>query len=130
MPSYNTRQRELLADYLSKHTDEKITARQIEDALHDDKISISAIYRNLAILEKDGQVKRCVGDGSREVYFQYIASNLCKNSIHLACRVCGKYFHLEQNCMNTLMKDVKHSNGFSIDTADSVLYGVCRDCGR
>lgn len=92
MPSYNTRQRELLADYLSKHTDEKITARQIEDALHDDKISISAIYRNLAILEKDGQVKRCVGDGSREVYFQYIASNLCKTVFTLHVAYVGNIF--------------------------------------
>ena len=48
MSSYSTRQREALLAYLSRHPDELLSARQIADALADEKISLSAVYRNLA----------------------------------------------------------------------------------
>ena len=51
MARYLTRQRKQLLEYLSKHTDEQMTARQIADALTAESISISAVYRNLSALE-------------------------------------------------------------------------------
>ena len=51
MAKYLTRQRKRLLEYLSEHTDEQMTARQIADALTADNISISAVYRNLSALE-------------------------------------------------------------------------------
>ena len=53
MHSYSTRQRKVLLSYLSQHPDELLSARQIEDALADKKISLSAVYRNLAQLETE-----------------------------------------------------------------------------
>ena len=53
MPSYSTRQRKVLLAYLSQHPDELLSARQIADALADEKISLSAVYRNLAQLEAE-----------------------------------------------------------------------------
>ena len=53
MYSYSTRQRKVLLAYLSQHPDELLSARQIEDALADKKISLSAVYRNLAQLETE-----------------------------------------------------------------------------
>ena len=54
MARYLTRQRKQLLEYLSEHTDEQMTARQIADALTAESISISAVYRNLSALEEDG----------------------------------------------------------------------------
>lgn len=54
MAKYLTRQRRQLLDYLSWHTDEQMTARQIADALTQENISLSAVYRNLSDLEADG----------------------------------------------------------------------------
>ena len=67
-----------------------MTARQIADALAADNISISAVYRNLSALEEEGLLKRSVREGTREVFYQYIAAEECKDSLHLSCRVCGK----------------------------------------
>lgn len=53
MSSYSTRQRKALLAYLSRHPDELLSARQIADALADEKISLSAVYRNLAQLEAE-----------------------------------------------------------------------------
>ena len=60
MHSYSTRQRKVLLSYLSQHPDELLSARQIEDALADKKISLSAVYRNLAQghLEAESRVIR------------------------------------------------------------------------
>ena len=58
MSSYSTQQRKALLAYLSRHPDELLSARQIADALADEKISLSAVYRNLAQLETEEKVRR------------------------------------------------------------------------
>ena len=60
MAKYLTRQRKRLLEYLSEHTDEQMSARQIADALAADEISVSAVYRNLSALEEEGLLKRSV----------------------------------------------------------------------
>ena len=72
MARYLTRQRKQLLKYLSEHTDEQMTARQIADALTAESISISAVYRNLSALEEEGILKRSIRENTREVYYQYI----------------------------------------------------------
>lgn len=130
MPKYNTRQRELLIAYLSEHADEKISVPQIEAALKDSKISLSAIYRNLSALEKAGKLKKYIGNSAREVSYQYIDSESCRDSIHLACRICGNYFHMNAEDTAALIQSVREKNGFRIDKTDSVLYGVCENCSK
>ena len=77
MARYLTRQRKQLLKYLSEHTDEQMTARQIADALTAESISISAVYRNLSALEEEGILKRSIRENTREVYYQYIAAEGC-----------------------------------------------------
>ena len=81
MAKYLTRQRKRLLEYLSAHTDEQISARQIAEDLAADQISISAVYRNISALEEEGLLKRSVREGTREVFYQYIASEECKDSL-------------------------------------------------
>lgn len=65
MSSYSTQQRKALLAYLSRHPDELLSARQIADALADEKISLSAVYRNLAQLEAEEKVRRSSKSGTR-----------------------------------------------------------------
>ena len=126
MVRYLTRQRKQLLKYLSEHTDEQMTARQIADALTAESISISAVYRNLSALEEEGILKRSIRENTREVYYQYIAAEGCKDSLHLSCRVCGKSIHLGEKETEQLL----HSTGFQIDKTETILYGVCADCRK
>ena len=130
MAKYITKQREILLSFLSAHTDEQMTARQIADALPQDSISLSAVYRNLSDLEKEGLLKRSVHEGSREVYFQYIASEKCKESMHLSCRVCGKSIHMSDSDAEQLLFNTLKNTGFQIVKSETVLYGVCADCRK
>ena len=115
MAKYVTKQRRQLLDYLSRHTDEQMTARQIADALTQENISLSAVYRNLSDLEADGLLKRSVREGTRDVFYQYIAAEECKDSLHLSCRVCGKSIHLGDAEAERLLYCTLKSTGFQID---------------
>lgn len=130
MAKYLTRQRKHLLEYLSKHTDEQISARQIAEDLAADQISISAVYRNISALEEEGLLKRSVREGTREVFYQYIASEECKDSLHLACRICGKSIHLGQQEATQLIRGTLESTGFQIDKSETILYGICADCRK
>ena len=130
MAKYQTRQRKRLLEYLSAHTDEQMTARQIADALAADNISISAVYRNLSDLEADGLLKRSVREGTRDVFYQYIAAEECKDSLHLSCRMCGKSIHLGDEEAERLLDSTLKSTGFQIDKTETILYGVCADCRK
>ena len=130
MAKYVTKQRRQLLDYLSRHTDEQMTARQIADALTQENISLSAVYRNLSDLEADGLLKRSVREGTRDVFYQYIAAEECKDSLHLSCRVCGKSIHLGDTEAERLLDSTLKSTGFQIDKSETILYGVCADCRK
>ena len=130
MAKYVTKQRRQLLDYLSRHTDEQMTARQIADALTQENISLSAVYRNLSDLEADGLLKRSVREGTRDVFYQYIAAEECKDSLHLSCRVCGKSIHLDDAEAERLLDSTLKSTGFQIDKSETILYGVCADCRK
>lgn len=127
---YSTKQRELLIKYLSLHTDEQISVCQIANDLQNQKISLSAVYRNLSDFEKEGMVKRCIKENSKEVNYQYIASDECKNIIHLTCRICGKSYHMDSNDAEILLLSVKLNNGFTIDKLASSLIGICQNCSE
>ncbi len=128
MAKYLTRQRRQLLEYLSKHTDEQMTARQIAEALETNQISLSAVYRNLSFLEEEGLLKRTVREGTREAFYQYIAAEECRDRLHLSCRVCGKCIHLGEKEAHQLLCNTLESTGFQIDKSETILYGVCVDC--
>ena len=111
MHSYNTRQRKVLLAYLSQHPDELLSARQIADALADKKISLSAVYRNLA-----------------QFYYQYLDAESCKGALHMSCIKCGKTFHMADGNAALLEKHLAQSEQFMLDTTDTILYGTCSDC--
>ena len=108
MSKYMTRQRKILLDFLSKHTDETLSARQIADALSKDDISTSAVYRNL----------------------RYVGAEECKNSLHLSCKICGRSIHMDDADAEQLIKNVSKHKGFTIEKSETVLYGICEDCSK
>ena len=123
MASYATEQRKLLMLFLQCHPDECFSAAEIADALSDASVSLSAVYRNLTYLEKQGLINRRVKEGRRESLYQFVASPSCRNCLHLSCVKCGSIHHVQAESFAPLMQ-----NGFTLDCQKTVLYGVCRDC--
>lgn len=128
MAKYSTKQRQLLVDYLSKHRDENLSAAQISEALSD-KISKSAVYRNLSAMENEGKIRRVINN-TREVVYQYTDSEQCKKCLHLTCKDCGRTSHMDIELADTLIGRVLDRESFLIDKKETVLYGLCDDCRK
>lgn len=123
-----TKQRKALLAFLGSHADEELSARAIEDALQSEGISISAVYRNLADLEQEGKVRRLSKSGSREVFYLYTDGDACRDCLHLSCEKCGKTYHMSVPGAATLIENLQKSDAFTVDKANTVLYGICKDC--
>lgn len=128
MAAYKTEQRGQLMDFLQRNPDRQFSAQQIAESLPAPKISLSAIYRNLTALEGAGFINRFTKEGSREIYYQYIQSEHCRDCIHLICMKCGKTIHMEPEITDRLLADTFETNGFQINRQKTVLYGVCSSC--
>ena len=130
MAKYLTKQRKLLLDFLTEHTDETLSAGQIADALSGKEISTSAIYRNLAALEQEGRLKRSARPGTQEAYYRFTDDKECQGHLHLSCLRCGKTVHVEEAETDALTHQLAKSEGFALDREDTVLYGICADCQK
>ncbi len=130
LAKYMTKQRKLLMDYLSEHTDETLSAGQIAEALSKKGISTSAIYRNLTVLEQEGKVRRSVKPGSQEAFYRYADDEHCQGHMHLSCLRCGRTVHVEEKETDALANRLAKNEGFALDRTDTVLYGICADCQK
>ena len=128
MSKYMTKQREVLLDFLSEHTDESFSAKQIADALASSDISVSAVYRNLSALEGEGKLKRTVGGSSREVLYRFSGSEHCLKSLHMSCKVCGVTSHMSAKTARQMEKLLADNEGFALDIPDTIIYGICAAC--
>lgn len=128
MSKYVTRQRALLLDYLTEHADESLSASEIAEALADGEISVSAVYRNLAVLEREGRLHRSGVGADREQRYRYSGAESCRGCLHLSCTCCGRTFHMGRTDANRLVNVLAEAEGFTLDRAETVLYGVCEAC--
>lgn len=123
---YQTKQRKLLLDFFNSHIDQKFTAKMILENLAE-PISLSAVYRNLTKLEREGFLKRFSNAGDNEIFYQYINLKSCKNILHMSCTNCKKSFHIHEEEAKQIEKALKKQH-FSIDNNKTIIYGLCEHC--
>lgn len=120
MAKYNTKQRMMFISFLESNPDSGFCAKDIKEAIGD--ISLSAVYRNLAALEKEGCIRKHADK------YEYIGSKKCKSCLHMNCKSCGKSFHLSGVFSEFIINNVFSNERFEIDKNDTVLYGICKNC--
>ncbi|MBO4432354.1 MAG: transcriptional repressor [Clostridia bacterium] len=130
MQKYSTKQRETLLKLLSDNADKPMSAGDIAAALNGEGISISAIYRNLSALEDEDRVQRLTLGGSKKVYYRFTGAKGCEKHLHLSCHKCGQTFHMDVPATNSLIDEVLSGSDFKVDSANTVLYGVCSKCRK
>lgn len=126
--AYQTGQREILYDFFNEHPHQQFSAKEIAQALSEESISVSAIYRNLAAMSEDGTLRCFVKPGSREKQYQFVNSSACKDCIHLSCIRCGKIFHMSKNTMDLLLGNLTLTEGFQLSKSQTIMYGTCKKC--
>lgn len=135
MRPYRTKQRTLLLDYLKKNADTPLCAEAIAQGLSEcerssaDRVSVSSVYRNLALLAAGGDVRKFTAEDGRTALYQFVDHVRCDTHLHLRCTECGKLLHMDEDLSARVVRAVKGSTGFLIDGAQTVFFGVCEDCG-
>ena len=130
MSKYKTEQRKILVDYFEHNNHQSLSAQEIFTALDNQDISMSAIYRNLSEMEKEGIVCKVDGDNRQTAYYQYINSKECIGAIHLKCQTCDTTLHLNHNIAQMMMGFTKEEYGFIINPCGAFLYGKCAKCSQ
>jgi len=123
MKQRNTRQRQLVLDAVRSRTDHP-TADQIYLAVReiDDKISRGTVYRNLGILEENGELLHVKApDASR-----YDLTT--GKHYHVHCTCCGMVCDAPLEYQYDHDERVAEVTGFQITGHETVFEGVCPAC--
>jgi Fur family peroxide stress response transcriptional regulator len=123
-PYRHSRQRERLLAIL-RATESHPTATWLYDRLKKEfpSLSLGTVYRNLAILIEQGQVRK-IDAGSTFDRFEAKTTP----HYHLICNRCGKIVDFEEILFPELNATISHSADFDIETHRIDFFGTCPDC--
>jgi len=128
---YNTRQKEILLNFLRENSSEHITVQKICNFMNNagTPVGTATIYRQLDRLVEQGIVKKYLLDGRSGACYQYTGdTKKCCEHYHLKCVSCGKLIHLDCEFLNNINNHILEHHGFVVDNAKTVFYGRCSEC--
>ena len=130
--NYNTRQREIILDFIHKFKKDHITVDNIVDHLKEtgNPVGKATVYRYLDLLAKEGKVRKYNGPESLSACYQYIDDGNCHMHYHLICSGCGELFHIECTYLDRMSTHILKNHSFRMDNSKTVLYGTCESCGN
>jgi len=131
--NYKTKQREAVLGYIMSLGGSHVTAAQIIRHFDDNgaRIGRTTVYRHLDRLTEGGRLRRFVTDGVSGSCYQYAGDETRNDtSLHLKCEGCGGLAHLSCEALDALERHVSDEHAFRINSAKTVLYGVCGECQR
>ncbi len=131
--TYQTRQRKIVLSFLREHATRCFTAKELKSALLSDGTPLgeATVYRTLDLLLQAGFVKRFEQGAGRAATYQYADDNpACEHHLHFKCRECGTLYHLDCHHLQNFSRHLKDNHGFCVSQADTVLYGICKECGE
>ncbi len=123
---YKTQTRQLILDTLAENPDRIFRASEIAQTLS--SVSLSTVYRSLDRLQKQGNIQVVGAAENNELRYRYTGPGKCESKLHLVCKKCGRFSHLEGSALQALIGSVFSWNGFVLDKQQSVLFGCCAAC--
>ena len=135
MSSYNTEQKKLLEEFMTKNRDRSFTIDEIIEGLRDMRGESeilpgrSTVYRLIGRLAEEGKLRKFVKADSRKASYQLMVGQHCDCHLHLKCTDCGKLFHMDEEISDELVRRISTFSNFSVDEAATVLFGKCSVCG-
>lgn len=120
-----SKQREAILSFIKSRKDHP-TASEVYSHLREfiHNISLGTVYRNLALLEEDGQIRMISLENQPARYDGAIQPHY-----HFVCQECGKVMDMEdmpiQHDWNNQANE--HFSG-EIHSHQTVFYGICSEC--
>ena len=125
MRKYKTKQRDTILSVFRSHPSKCFSVKELTDVCP--TVGVATVYRTLSVLESDGTIRRFLGnDGD---LFK-LTSDSEGHHMHIVCRSCGDILHSECGFIGEMERHLEAEHDFSLDTASTVIYGVCGKCRR
>lgn len=127
---YQTKQRELILNYLATHQEHSFSAKEIYSACKRKgcPVGLATVYRQIDGLVQEGRVKKVLAEDNRGVRFQYLKDLERPGVFYCKCDRCGKITHADCKLLDQIAIHLDQEHGFCVDTGRSVLYGRCNAC--
>ena len=123
-----TEQKEKLIEYLKNNANRHLSILKIQEDLHNE-IGQTTIYRIINLLVEKGIVSKIPLENSQGFCYQYNnEKEHCSNHYHLICEKCNKTIHINNENINTTLKEIENENQFKINNSRVVFYGLCNKC--
>ena len=126
---YSTLQKNALIGFLESNGGAAMTAEEIYSALSND-LGKSTVYRLLSELAAEGTVNKFAKENGKGMLYQYAHGNSCRAHLHLKCLKCEKLYHMNEKDSERILQSIKNDSDFSVSETNTVLFGVCRECGK
>jgi len=112
----------LSAVYAHPHADTDSIIRAVREGLPE--VSHQTVYDSLNALTASGLVRRIQPSGSVARY----ESRVADNHHHVVCRACGVIADVDCAVGDAPCLVASDDNGFTIDEAEVIYWGMCPDC--
>ena len=134
--SYNTKQREMILNYIASLGGAHVTAAQILENFEKDGVHIgrTTIYRHLDKLTEGRKILRYINDGVSGACYQYVGDGGncgiegCRAHMHLKCETCGELLHLDCDMISEIQQHFCDVHAFRVNAYKLVIYGECDNC--
>lgn len=123
----NTKQKDIILEYLNKHKNEHLTIEKIKKDLSE-IVGEATIYRLIKKLIIEGEITKIPLSKQGFCYKFNNKKCSCEEEFHLICEKCGSIYHLKTNIMDILEKKAREDMEFEISKENISFYGICKNC--
>lgn len=122
----NTKQKEAILKYL-RDTKSHPTADMIYEVMRKEmpRISKGTVYRNLKVLEENGQISELK---LKDTIARYEGKK--GKHYHFRCDNCGRVFDIDEPVDKDIDERVAKRTGFKVTRHQLEFRGLCKDCQR
>lgn len=122
----NTKQRQYLLDLL-RSTHSHPNAFWLYDNMKPSfpNLSLSTVYRNLGVLEQQGQLQRITCE---RTFDRYDANTTMHSHFH--CKECGCVYDIDAGTFEKNVLSRARSNGHKLQGCHITFYGICEKCAK
>ncbi len=89
------------------------------------RISLATVYRNLNLLAENGDILKIEAHGGPERFDHQTHAHA-----HAVCKICGMTADFSAQYVNFRLTAIARATGFKIDSAQTVLRGICGACAE
>ena len=133
MPGYQTKQKGLLLDFMTTHSQQSFSVEELTAAMERECLGApvpgkSTVYRLIKKLVDEGTVKRFSENHGRTFCYQIMGGKNCATHLHLKCKKCGRLYHMDNRISQQIYREILANDAFALDEKETVLFGVCKNC--